>query len=67
MGFTFHCGVLIEPRLLLIGPIGITKAASHIEGASPWVTGLNLDQWISRLLHAMFNTYTQESDDMLDY
>ena len=29
------------------GPTGITKVVSHIEGASPWPTGLNLDQWIS--------------------
>ena len=30
------------------GPTGSTKAVSHIERASPWVTGLNLDQWTSR-------------------
>ena len=29
-------------------PTGSTKAVSHIEGASPWVTGLNLDLWTSR-------------------
>ena len=30
------------------GPKGSTKAVSHIEGSSPWVTCLNLDQWPSR-------------------
>ena len=27
------------------GPTGSSKAASHIMGASPRVTGLNLDKW----------------------
>ena len=29
------------------GPTGSAKALSHIEGASPRVTSLNLDQWTS--------------------
>ena len=43
-------------------PTGSTKSVSHIEGDSPRVTGLNLDQWTSRS-----QTYSQGSLQSLFY